>query len=292
MTTTSTALDDYGRWLRRRGIGQQTIVQYIFHAGRADAGEDPFDRITDRSLSPKYRRVCRAAIISYARFRASEGDQAALALIDQIKEVKLPAPVRNTVKVPLDTTQWKNLRVEIDSADYITEAMRAELGLMAARGLRRGDILRLQKKEITDALRTDTLSFIAKGERRLEFGVSPTWKHYLESLEEEFDRERGAKMVSDLIAPGASDDNRMKAAGAAVVRGLRRVGEETGGIDVEKLTPHLLRATVATHYFVACGRDPVKLQSFMQWATLDVALGYVSAGTRESLDALAEEMLK
>jgi hypothetical protein len=29
----------------------------------------------------------------------------------------------------------------------------------------------------------------------------------------------------------------------------------------------------------------------MNWASLEVALGYVSAGTRESLDAIAEEML-
>jgi integrase len=275
----ASSLVAYSEWLRRRGTGASTIQQYLFHAGRAAGGEDPFDRVTDRALSPKYRRVCRAAIISFARFNKDD------ALVEQIKEVKLPSPVRMAVKVPLTVEAWRALRAEIDAADYITEPVRAALGIMASRGLRRGDVLRLHRKEVADALKTSTLSFVAKGERRLEFGVG-SWRHYLETLAECFAGERDAKTVADLISKNHD------AAGRQLIRILRAVAGRVKGIDAKKIAPHDLRRTVATHFFEACGRDPVKLQAFMQWASLEVALGYVSAGSREGLDDIAEGMLK
>ncbi len=278
-------LPDYKEWLRRRGTGAGTINQYLFHANRALGGEDPFDRITDRSLSPKYRRVCKAAIISFARYQDDD------ALVKQIKEVKLPAPVRQEVKPLITEDQWRSLREEIDHATYITEPMRCELGLMANRGLRRGDVLRLQRKEITDALRTGTLSYEAKGERRLEFGVLKPWRPYLVTLADEFSAEKKTRTVADLISPKATDETRQAVAGAAVVRALRRVAGRVKGIS-PGVAPHDLRRCYATLFFEACGRDPVKLQHHLQWANVQTALGYVSAGTRESLDAVAEEMLK
>jgi integrase len=281
-------LATYEAWLRRRGAGDDTIYQYVFHAARTVGGEDPFERITDRSLSPKYRRVCKAAIVSFAKFNKDDD------LIEQIREVKLPSPVRKKVKVPLDGETWHALRDEIDEADYITEPMRAELGIMANRGIRRGDVLRLKKTEVTAALKTKTLSYLAKGERRLEFGLMPSWERYLELLKESFAHTRGAEVVADLIAPKATEDGRKKIAGAAVVRALRRVASriDLPDHDVEEIHPHLLRATVAQHFFEACGRDPIKLKEYMQWASIEVAMGYVSAGSRESLDAIAETMFK
>lgn len=283
------AFHGYREWLRRRGLGDSTIHQYVFHAGRAVGGEDPFDRITDRGLSPKYRRVCKAAIISFARYNESLGDKEATKTIASIKEVKLPSPVRQEVKVPLTMEQWRALRAEIDEADYISEPMRCELGLMASRGLRRGDVLRLHRKEISEALKTGTLSYVAKGERRLEFGVL-SWVGYLETLHREFSAAKGSEVVADLISPGSAEKTRMKVAGALVVKGLRKVAAKVEGID--EIAPHDLRRTYATHYYEACGKDPAKLQAHMCWSSLTTAMGYVNAGSRESLDAVAEEMLK
>jgi integrase len=278
MNAPTSGLAAYSEWLRRRGTSASTIVQYLFHAGRAVGGEDPFDRITDRGLSPKYRRVCKAAIVSYARFNKDD------ALVEQIKEVKLPSPVRQTVKVPLDMETWRALRAEIDAANYITEPMRAALGIMASRGLRRGDVLRLHRKEVADALKTGTLSFVAKGERRLEFGVG-SWRPYLETLAECFAGDRDAKTVADLIS------TTHQAAGVAAVKALRRVAKRVKGAS-PKIACHDLRRAYSTHYFEACGRDPRRLQTHMQWSSLEIAMSYVAAESRENLDEIAEDLLK
>jgi site-specific recombinase XerD len=289
MTAADPALAPYQAWLRRRGTGQRTIQQYAFHAARALGGEDPFERINDRKLSPKYRRVCKAAIISFAKFNKDAS------LIEEIKEVKLPAPVRQNAKVPLAEDTWRALRAEIDAADYITDPMRAELGIMANRGLRRGDVLRLHRSEVAAALKKNVLSYVAKGERRLEFGVGDAWRPYLELLHDEFSSAgKRAEQVSDLISPRASDENRMESAGSAVIRGLRRVASkiELGDHALEDVTPHLLRFCYATKFFNACGRDPRRLQEHMQWSSLEVAMIYVGSESRASLDDIAAEMMK
>jgi integrase len=291
MAAVDPALTSYEAWLRRRGAGQGTIVQYLSHAARAVGGQDPVERLSDRKLSPKYRRMCRAAALSYARFSKNEK------LIEEIGEVRLPAPVRKTAKVPLSESAWRALRAEIDSADYIKEPVRAVLGLMATRGLRRGDVLRLRKTEVTGALKKDVLSYVAKGERRLEFGVLKSFRPYLELLSAEFtERRAGADdAVCGLIALRAVPENQMASAGEAVTRGLVRVGEAVGAdvleIDPEDLHCHQLRRSVANMYFKACNHNPMELKSWMQWASMETALSYVDHADRDKLDAIADSFL-
>lgn len=291
-------LDPYEAWLRRRGAGTGTIKQYRSHAARLLAGQDPLDRMTNRSLSPKYRRMCRAAALSYARFsKTLGGEPAARAekMIEELGDVRMPAPVRKTAKTPLSESAWKELRAAIDESDKIREPVRAVLGLMATRGLRSGDVLRLKRAEVSAALKNGVLSYVAKGERRLEFGVLKSFRPYLELLAAEFDGTR-ASAVCDLIALRAAADNKMAAAGETVARGLVRVGEAVGaedlGVEPDELHPHKLRRTYATLYYEACGRDPMKLKNHMQWSSIETAMSYVDHDRRDELDLVADEMLR
>jgi integrase len=281
-------LDPYEAWLRRRGAGSGTIKQYRMHAARTINGQDVFDRLTDRSLSPKYRRMCRAAALSFARFNKDA------ALIEELGDVRLPAPVRKTAKVPLSESAWKAVRAEIDAADYLKEPIRAVLGLMSTRGLRSGDVLRLKRSEISSALKTGVLSYVAKGERRLEFGVLKSFRPYLELLEAAFSGTR-ASAVCDLIALRASAETKMTAAAETVSRMLTRVGEAVGDdleVDPDELHPHKLRRTYATLYYEACGRDPMKLKQHMCWSSIETAMSYVDHDQRDELDLVADKMLR
>lgn len=288
MANPRSAVEPYLAWLRRRGLGESTILQYGHHAARLLDGEDPFTRLNDRSLSPGYRRVCRAAMLSYARFTKNTE------LAENLSDVRLPAPVRQSVEVPLPEKGWRALRAEIDDASYVKEPVRAVLGLMASRGLRRGDVLRLHRKEVAQAIKGGTLSFLAKGERRLEFGVLPAWRGYLEILDDCF--VRNTNHVRELVSPRAAEETCQAAAGELVTRVLRDVGSEVGekvlGIPPESLHPHQLRRTYASLYYEACGRDPNKLKAHMCWANIQTAMNYVDHDQRETLDAVAEAMLK
>lgn len=283
MTDSLPSLEDYAAWLRRRGTAPSSIKEYV----RLAAFPDPIERMTDRKLSPKYRRLIKAVARSYARFNDDK------ALLDELDEVRLPAAVRKHAKIPLPKRDWKRLIDEIDEADYIDDATRAVLGIMATRGLRLGDVLRLSKHEISAALRDGILAFTAKGERRLEFGVTKIWRPYLEMLQTEFVEQAHRRtagrvpQVWDLIARRAA--NPYKAASLSIGRTLRVVGLEAG-LEVKELHPHRLRRTVAATFFVVCGHDPMKLKAYLQWATVETALGYADHVKREDLDAVGEKM--
>lgn len=278
-------LASYQAWLRRRGTSEGSIEQYSFQVTRLLEGEDPVTRVADKKLSPKYRRLLKAAATSHARFSGDE------ALIEQLSSIKLPAPVRRRVQMPLTERAWKNLRVAISDSP-LRPPMRAVLGVMACRGLRSGDVLRLRRSEITGALKKGVLSYVAKGDRRLEFGVGPSWRRCLEIFAESFSG-LGNKQVVDLVVPHSPERTKTKSASAAVVRSLRRTadGVDLDGYDLDDLHPHVLRRTVATLMYTALGNDPAKLTAWMQWASVTTAMGYVDHAHREELDAVADKLL-
>jgi hypothetical protein len=173
------------------------------------------------------------------------------ALTAELKQVKLPPAIRRKESTPLTKGEWQDIRNEIDEASYLKEPMRAELGLLVCRGFRRGDVLRFKRKEVTDALRKGVLDYEGKGRKRLVFTVAPYWRKYLEILESY----KGWSRVEDLISPRSHPDKRSAAAGKAVYRAL---------------------ATM--------------LQAHMQWSDVSTALGYVSAGSVERLDAVADSL--
>ena len=271
-------LAEYTNWLRRRGLGADSIKQYVYQASRLLKEEDPFIRLTNRTLSPKYRRACKAAFKSYAKFTKDTE------FAEELEELKLPAAIRVNSKNPLSEKLWKALRLAIDESTEISPPMRAELGIMITRGLRKSDVLRLHRDEIATALKKGVLSYVGKGEKITHITVGDTWRKYLELFHKAFLKNKNATQAVDLISTS------FKSAGTATARALRKVARNVKGIEIADLHPHLLRHTYATAYFEACGRDPAMLQQHLNWSDISTAMRYVGQTDAAKLDAIASKM--
>jgi integrase len=278
MEITDEDLVDYRTWLRKYGRSKDTAEQYAMNVRRAYAAGGPLERLVDTDLSPKYLRLLQASLKTWAEF--CQDDE----LAAELKLIKLPPAIRRKESTPLTKEEWQNIRNEIDEASYIKEPMRGELGMLVCRGFRRGDVLRLKRKEVTNALRKGVLDYEGKGRKRLTFTVAPYWRHYLEI----FADHKGWDRVEDLICPRSRPETRRSSAGKAVSRALEKCGARVG-LDPEDVHPHLLRKTYATLYYQKC-LDATMLQAHMQWSDVTTALGYVSAGSVEKLDAVADSL--
>jgi site-specific recombinase XerD len=273
-------LKEFELWLRKRGRTQATAETYVKKVSDAYRNhQDPMEKLIDDDLAPKYRHLIRASLKAWFRFQGNHK------LEEELLEVRIPPSVRQGLKTPLTVEEWRALRKEIDEGKWIrNEAMRAELGMLACRGFRVADVLRLKREEVELAMKSGVLRYLGKGRKQLEFTVAPVWKPYLECLadhDEEWNR------VEDLICPNSKPSAKRASATRKVERTLIRCGQQAG-IDKE-LYPHLLRHTYATRYYEAC-QDPAKLQKHMQWGDISVAMGYVDAGNREDLDAIADSL--
>jgi integrase len=243
-----------------------------------DEYEDPVEKLLDRSHSPKYLHTIRASLRAWADFT----DDTELVADLSKKALRLPPALRQKEKPPLSKQQWLDLREEIEVSSDLHEPVRGELGMLANRGFRCGDVLRLKRKEVHDALTAGVLNYVGKGRKQLTFTVASHWRPYLEIFADYDDWDR----VEDLVAPSAHPRTRNDSAGKAIARALKVCGRSIG---IEDLNPHLLRHTYATQFFRIC-RDPEKLRAHMQWASIETAMGYVREDNREELDALAESM--
>lgn len=278
-------LHKFHDWLLEEGLSSDTAVAYAGDVDRAHRLGDGAARLRDGELAPKTRRRLLAAFRRWAEFRGDEK------LTLQLRRLgrRLPAPARKISKIPLSRDDWFAVIDEVDEADYLGDAMRAQIGMMAGRGFRCADVLRLQRAEVTRALKTGELIYVAKGSRRIRFRVLDTFASYLEILADF----RRYSRVEDLISPGSTPGRSRRAAAArAVERATEGVGYELG---IEGLHPHRLRRTYATEYLRALGNDPEalpKLKEHMQWASLATAMEYVDHERGVELDAVAEEMMK
>jgi integrase len=281
MSNRMASIAQFESWLRRHGRSEGTIDQYVRHV-RTMMPRDETARLIDRELSPKYRGLIRAALLSWANFTNDE------ALRTEIRLVKMPSLRRQKSESPLSIEIWKKLRTEIDRAGYIAPEVRTPLSMIAWRGFRVGDVLRLERDQVTSGLRTGLLVYQAKGSRRLEFTVLSTFRPRLEELA----ATRGWACVRDLVSPDAEKD-RDAAARKRLTVALRSAAGEIslGKLAVTDLHLHLLRRTYAHAFYHACGKDLVQLQEHMGWAELSTAAGYVEHSQRSALDAIALKML-
>lgn len=265
-------LAGFQKYSRRYGVSSDTAFKYAKEVRLCSLEEDLLDRLADDELSPKYLRLIRSSLKKWAQFSKDTE------LEDELKRIKLPPPHRQKEKTAIPRKKWQKLRQVVDSADFLGDFMRADLGILVNRGLRSADVLRIERSQVKHALRSGILSFKAKGRRQLEFPVGERWRPYLEI----FAREKSWERVSDLISPGAKPASAAK----AVSRSLELCRLEA---KLPELHPHLLRHTYATYYYQEC-RDPNKLRQHMGWAKIETAMAYVTADDARELDAIAEGM--
>jgi integrase len=271
----TTYTDEFGQWLRDRNRSQVTVALYEGHLRRSFAFSDPLAPILDARFSLKTRHSILAALRAWAKFTADEKLQKRL---NDIRET-LPKAERMFVKVPLSQEERDRFLDTLDSSKEIPP-VRAVLGMMASRGLRIGDVLRLTRKEVTRGVEEGVLSGYAKGGKRKTYDITKGCVPYLELLLEE----RGWTTVNDFIAPDSGDDR--AAASQIVRRACARIGKAAK--IKQKVRPHLLRATFARLYLDSVGGDVTYLTKYMGWDSVQTALGYVEHVNKGRMLAAAD----
>lgn len=272
-------LEAFTDHLRDEGRAETTIRVYRDDVADAFRG-DPVAKVRDRALAPKTRRRVQSALRSYAKF-AEDGE-----LLVRLGRIRMPPARRVTPKRALERPDWRALRKSIDAYD-LDDAVRASLGIVAVRGLRIGDVMRMKRVEVAKALKTSAVGFTAKGEHRLDYTVTTLMRPYLELLMEQPQWDR----VCDLVSPRAHRYTRVDSARRRVSRYLSRCAVDAG-LDADEVHLHRLRRTYAWHYLRAVDKDLVALQQHMGWLSLETAKEYVDQSRRAELDAAAERMME
>lgn len=279
---TSDALQAFEAWLVDQGLASTTAEMYR-HDARSAAECGFKERLRDETLAPKTRHRILAAGRQWAKFRG-DADLAAT-----LVSFRLPPARRKNAKMPVDREQLFKIVDELPNADYLDPPMCAVIGMLACRGFRVSDVLRIERGELIQAKESGMLVYLAKGRRRLEFGFIKTWSHYAVALA---DTPGEWTRVEDLICPTAKPKTRRKSAVRAVQRALNKLA---GRCDIPKVYPHRLRRTYAVEYLKHQKNDPealLKLTQHMQWADESTALQYVNHIRGRELDEAAERMFE
>ncbi len=269
-------------WLVDQGLASTTADMYR-HDARSAAESGFKARLRDEALAPKTRHRILAAGRQWAKFRGDAALTAALV------SFRLPPSRRKNAKMPVEREQLFKIIDALPGADYLDPPMRSVIGMLACRGFRVSDVLRIQRDELIQAKESGMLVYLAKGRRRLEFGLIKTWAPYAVALA---DTPGEWLRVEDLICPTAKPKTRRKSAVRAVQRALNKVA---GRCDIPKVYPHRLRRTYAVEYLKHQKGDPealLKLTQHMQWADESTALQYVNHVRGRELDEAAERIFE
>lgn len=262
-------LKKFEAWLIGRGRDEKTAELYRKHLNTIlAAGEISVKRLLDKNLAPLTRRSIKASLKAWAKYTKNTE------LIEQLDDIKLPPARRVGIKIPLEKSDWKKLRKEIDTYELTPEV--AVIGMMATRGFRVGDVLRMTRSEVKEAVDSGTLAITVKGGRRLEFGVTDAYRRYLEALL----TQPKWKQMEDLIP------NKMR-----VRRTLKEIATEAG-LDASEIYPHRLRRTVATYFLESVGGDLTKLKDWMGWTNINTAASYTDFHKKKDLDDAAAKMFE
>jgi integrase len=286
MDVTSKTLEKFRESLAERGLAEGTQRLYVVLV-RACA-EHPRGitaRLIDDDLAAKSRRSNRAALLSWASFTDDD------ALAKKVKRIKLPPPTRAKPKIPFDHEQWRRLVKEIRTNKTLDDepAIRAALLLVAMRGIRMSDALRVRRVDVMSALRTDRFAFFAKGQRRIEHSAGPV-KEALVALSR---IKEPWVVVEDLLVSDRCKSNGYAKRHTAYIRmdrALRHLAKKCGIRDVHG---HRFRRTYATAFIKALGPDPLALQKLVAhvgWTSITTASGYIDAVNREELDKVGADL--
>jgi integrase len=270
-------LTKFTAWLVGRGRGEDTARIYCSHLRQSAADPKGVTHRLIGTLAPKTKRTNLAALAAWAKF--SKDDE----LRDSLEEIRLPPARRVTAKYPLEVAQWKTFVVHLRTAkmpmrDY---ALRHVMVIVAIRGLRCSDALRIKKREISAALSSGKLAFTGKGGKRTEFAAAPM-RPELAALHE---------------IPGTWDHlHELVSASprSAANRVWRRMKGEATKVKIKGVYPHQLRRTYATNFLEQLQGDPraiIKLQKHMNWESLATAASYADAVDTGELDQVGGKMV-
>ncbi len=276
----SISVPRFRAYLEEFGLAETTLDKYASVAKRTlAAGGWIAELKTD--LAPKTKRLVRAVARHWADFAADDK------LRQSLKRLRLPAPRRQTAKVPLTRKDLFRVIDDVRADREIDPPARAAILLMAYRGFRTGDVLRMKRTEVVAALSQGVLAYEGKGRRRLEFTVLENFRQQLQVLA---DQPRWTR-VDELISPAAGTATQRRAAASRrIQRTLARTGKRLG---IEGLHPHRLRRTFSVEYLKANKGDPeaiMKLVEVMQWSGIATAMEYVNHARGAERDRVAETM--
>ncbi len=277
MEITERKLKEFRNWMLERGRTQGTADLYTLNI-RTCAGDPKglTSRLISGRLAPNTMRLNLASLRAWAEF--SEDGK----LNKRLGDIRLPPPRRIKEKIPLELTDLKRYIKHLQTVPMRNEAMRQVLLIMALRGLRSGDVVRIRRVDDVRAVDSGKLVYEGKGRKRTEIAVAPI-RAPIEALAamKHWDR------VSDLI----SSTNRPRTISMNIWKAARRAARQIGIKDVY---PHRLRRTFATHYLNELKNDPnalVKLQRYMQWESIATAARYVDAVSQDELDEIGAALV-
>jgi integrase len=277
MEITDQNLRRFKVWLLERGRTSSTADAYVTNLRSCAAERDGLTyRLVSGELSPNSLRTNLAALRSWALFIEDHK------LSKKLGDIRLPPARRINTKQPLDAEMLRRLVRHLQTRRMTSEPMRQVLLIMAIRGFRSGDVLRLRRTEVIRALDTGKLVYEGKGRKRIEFSAAP-FRAQLSALAEI----KGWERVRDLIA--RSDDP--KVASVKVWRVARKAAKEIG---ITAMNPHRFLHTFATRYLEQLRGDPnaiIKLQKFMGWESMNTAARYVDAVSQDELDAIGASLV-
>lgn len=275
MEITDKNLREFRQWIVERGRSDDTATLYITNLMSCAAEPKGLThRLVAGELAPNSLRTNLAALRAWARF--SEDDR----LLKRLADIRLPPARRVKTKLPLEMEQWKGVVRHLHTCRMSNEAMRHILLIIALRGLRSGDVLRMRRTEVVRSLATGKIAYEGKGRKRIEFSAEPI-RAQLQALSEIPRWER----VRDLITVGNTESTG-RVLSKKVWRAARRTARKAG---VPEMNPHRFRHTFATNFLKLLKGDPnaiVKLQRYMAWESLNTAARYVDAVSQDELDVI------
>ncbi len=270
-------LEKFRTWLIERGRSDDTAELYALNLRSCAA--DPggiTHRLVAGELAPNTLRTNLAALRAWAKY-THDADFA-----QRLADIRLPPARRVKDKAPLGIDAWRTVVRHLHTCPMRPEAMRHVLLIMAVRGLRAGDVLRIRRTEVVRALSTGKLGYEGKGRKRIEIPAAPI-RPQLEALAQI----RGWERVRDLVGTGTS----RRALGRKVWRAALRTAK---GCGIAEMNPHRYRRTFATQFLGELAGDPnaiVKLQKYMGWESMTTAARYVDVVSQDELDQIGAALV-
>lgn len=281
MEITPRNLAAFERWMtEERGRGEDTVRIYKGHLRLAAAdAKGVTNRLVSNDLAPKTRRTIMAAMAAWATFAEDAP------LTKRLKGIRLPPARRVGVKIPLSEPDWPKYIQHLQSCAVRSDVLRHVVLIIAKRGLRCSDALRIRRREVLAAIETGTLAFEGKGRKRTEYSAKPVLDELrgLAALPGKWDR------LSELVSRGPK--NHRRAAANRIARLMKKAGKDAGIVDVH---PHRLRRTYATRFLEQLAGDPraiIKLQKHMDWESITTAAMYADAVDAEELDQVGDRLV-